>query len=273
MAYVPTNWKIGDLITQDRMNHLENGVKEASETLAIPGPAGPAGSDGKDGENGKSAYQIAVDNGFSGTETEWLASLKGEKGDKGEPGDKGEQGERGPQGEIGPAGENGATGEQGPKGDKGDAGPGVPTGGTEGQVLVKRSSNNYDAEWQDLDIPGGGDIDIGVASFNGRTGAVVPMDNDYTAEMVGARPSTWSPTAADIGAVPVSRKINGQNLSSDITLTAEDVNARSITWMPTADDIDAIPADSITKIVSITQAEYDSLSTKEVKTLYLVPEE
>lgn len=28
-------------------------------------------------ENGKSAYEIAVDNGFSGTETEWLASLNG----------------------------------------------------------------------------------------------------------------------------------------------------------------------------------------------------
>lgn len=33
------------------------------------------GSIGK-GKNGKSAYQIAVDNGFTGTETEWLASLK-----------------------------------------------------------------------------------------------------------------------------------------------------------------------------------------------------
>ena len=32
------------------------------------------------GGNGKSAYQVAVDNGFTGTETEWLASLKGETG-------------------------------------------------------------------------------------------------------------------------------------------------------------------------------------------------
>lgn len=30
-----------------------------------------------EGGNGKSAYEIAVDNGFSGTETEWLASLNG----------------------------------------------------------------------------------------------------------------------------------------------------------------------------------------------------
>lgn len=31
-----------------------------------------------DGLKGKSAYEIAVDNGFIGTETEWLKSLQGE---------------------------------------------------------------------------------------------------------------------------------------------------------------------------------------------------
>lgn len=33
-----------------------------------------------DGDDGESAYQIAVDHGFVGTEEEWLASLKGEPG-------------------------------------------------------------------------------------------------------------------------------------------------------------------------------------------------
>lgn len=33
------------------------------------------------GENGKSAYQLAVDAGFDGTETQWLESLKGAPGD------------------------------------------------------------------------------------------------------------------------------------------------------------------------------------------------
>ena len=32
---------------------------------------------------GYSAYEVAVINGFKGTEAEWLASLKGEKGDTG----------------------------------------------------------------------------------------------------------------------------------------------------------------------------------------------
>ena len=39
-----------------------------------------AGAGGIKGEDGKSAYQIAVENGFLGTEAEWLASLKGENG-------------------------------------------------------------------------------------------------------------------------------------------------------------------------------------------------
>ncbi len=45
---------------------------------------------GKDGEPGLSAYQVAIESGFVGTEQEWLASLKGEKGDKGDKGEKGD---------------------------------------------------------------------------------------------------------------------------------------------------------------------------------------
>lgn len=33
------------------------------------------------GEKGDSAYQVAVDNGFVGTEAQWLAALKGEQGE------------------------------------------------------------------------------------------------------------------------------------------------------------------------------------------------
>lgn len=41
------------------------------------GPAGPHGPQGPKGDRGKSAYEIAVDYGFIGTEEEWLESLKG----------------------------------------------------------------------------------------------------------------------------------------------------------------------------------------------------
>ena len=45
------------------------------------------------GEDGKSAYQIALDNGFEGTEDEWLESLKGETGAVGPQGPQGEKGD------------------------------------------------------------------------------------------------------------------------------------------------------------------------------------
>ena len=119
----------------------------------------------------------------------------------------------------------------------------LPTGGETGQVLTKTSTG---AQWDDIpsDLPAGGtDGQIltktadgvawedapegGVTSFNSRTGAVTPQEGDYTAGMVGARPDTWTPSAADVGAVPTSRTVNGKALSSNITLTAADVNAAS----------------------------------------------
>lgn len=50
------------------------------------GASGRDGLDGSDGIDGKSAYDIAVDNGFVGTEVEWLASLHGNDGKDGKDG-------------------------------------------------------------------------------------------------------------------------------------------------------------------------------------------
>jgi hypothetical protein len=47
------------------------------------------GADGVAGNDGKSAYEIALENGFEGALDEWLASLKGETGEKGEQGEVG----------------------------------------------------------------------------------------------------------------------------------------------------------------------------------------
>lgn len=47
------------------------------------------GLKGDKGDDGLSAYQIAVINGYKGSQTEWLASLVGDKGDKGEKGNPG----------------------------------------------------------------------------------------------------------------------------------------------------------------------------------------
>ncbi len=56
------------------------------------GTAGKDGKDGTDGENGKSAYAIAVENGFEGDEAAWLASLKGADGKDGVNGTDGAAG-------------------------------------------------------------------------------------------------------------------------------------------------------------------------------------
>jgi len=50
------------------------------------------GLKGDKGDDGLSAYQIAVINGYKGSQTEWLVSLVGDKGDKGDKGDTGDQG-------------------------------------------------------------------------------------------------------------------------------------------------------------------------------------
>lgn len=59
---------------------------------------------GASGADGKSAYEIAVEEGYSGTKAQWLASLKGEIG---------ATGASGPQGPQGPAGSNGSTPQRG----------------------------------------------------------------------------------------------------------------------------------------------------------------
>lgn len=53
------------------------------------GDKGDKGDTGNDGADGKSAYQVAVDNGFVGTEQQWLASLEGQDGTDGQDGQNG----------------------------------------------------------------------------------------------------------------------------------------------------------------------------------------
>lgn len=83
---------------------------------------------GAQGIQGLSAYQVAVQHGFEGTEAEWLISLKGEKGETGPKGDKGNTGEKGDTGERGPQGLQGERGLQGVQGEKGEQGIQGPVG-------------------------------------------------------------------------------------------------------------------------------------------------
>jgi hypothetical protein len=74
--------------------------------IGLTGAMGPQGPTGATGANGNSAYEIAVLNGFVGTETQWLLSLVGATGATGPQGLAGSQGI---QGLTGPNGFNTLT--------------------------------------------------------------------------------------------------------------------------------------------------------------------
>lgn len=81
-----------DMLSQEVKDELDSKQQAlvAGENITIENNVISANS--ITGADGKSAYEIAVENGYTGTEQEWLESLKGAKGDTGPQGEKGEQG-------------------------------------------------------------------------------------------------------------------------------------------------------------------------------------
>ena len=73
------------------LGSTEGAVISADE-VSVSEDGSAAASVGEDLPRGKSAYEIAKENGFDGTEAEWLASLKGATG---APGTNGKDGENG----------------------------------------------------------------------------------------------------------------------------------------------------------------------------------
>lgn len=73
------------------LGSTEGAVISADE-VSVSEDGSAAASVGEDLPRGKSAYEIAKENGFDGTEAEWLASLKGATGAAGANGKDGENG-------------------------------------------------------------------------------------------------------------------------------------------------------------------------------------
>ena len=71
---------------------------------------------GANGKDGRSAYEIAIENGFVGTAAEWLESLKGRDGKDGLSGKNGKDGEDGLPGKDGTNGKDGKDGRNGKDG-------------------------------------------------------------------------------------------------------------------------------------------------------------
>ena len=136
---------------QEWLNTLK-GPKGDTGPQGQVGPTGLQGRPGTDGKDGSSAYQIAVANGFQGTEQDWLNSLHGgAKGDKGDKGDRGQDGKSAYQVAI----EHGFTGSQeewlaslkGEKGDKGDPGTKGDPGKSAYQTAKDNGFTGSQEEW------------------------------------------------------------------------------------------------------------------------------
>ena len=167
--------KIVDLGNYATTAYVDNSIAEIKKQPGAKGDKGDKGdpgTDGVDGADGKSAYQLAVEKGFEGDETAWLASLKGEKGADGVVGKNGADGKSAYQiavekgfegdetawlaslkgadgviGKDGAQGEQGPVGEQGPKGDPGEAGPQGPQGiqGPQGEKGIFDIAHQYES--------------------------------------------------------------------------------------------------------------------------------
>ncbi len=144
-------------------------------TPNLKGSPGEPGKDGSPGRDGMSAFESAVKNGFTGSETEWIESLRGKQGEKGESGGDGAQGEPGTPGQSAydaavAQGFSGTVQEwlrslQGEKGDPGRDGVVTIEGitGTEGDVLQYQ-----DGQWRAAQIKISGNGSGGIYCFEIR---------------------------------------------------------------------------------------------------------
>jgi hypothetical protein len=192
---------------------FDDGVIDVPVTTGPIGPQGPEGPQGETGAGGKSAYELAVDNGFSGDEGQWLQSLVGPPGENGSDGSPGLDGTNGVDGksayeiavdngfigselewlsslvgEVGPAGTNGTNGANGTNGSDGENGLSAY------EVAVESGFIGSEAEWlESLVGPQGPQGVPGSANIQ-RTRSVTNSSGVYT----------WTfPTPYGAGVTPV----------------------------------------------------------------------
>lgn len=129
-------------------------------------------------------------------------------------------------------------GDKGEDGQPGAAGQGVPTGGTAGQVLAKRSGTNYDTEW--VNQSGGADPATVAPLMDGT--AAVGTSTKYARED-HVHPTDTSRQETLVSGTNI-KTINNNSLlgSGDITIggAVDSVNGKTGTVVLDADDVGAM---------------------------------
>lgn len=203
------------------------------------GPIGPRGLQGEQGPQGEQGESGPI--GPRGPQGEQgprgLQGIQGPQGEQGIQGDKGPQGPQGVQGEPGPQGPQGPEGPQGPQG---ETGFGVPEGGLTGQVLKKRSDDDFDVYWADEE--GGGVAIVAIpsqgspATYTGSVQTVTLQNyNPGTVELTGDLSGT------DVGEYTITATLKkAGSFWEDMTQTPKTITwviERATTTLPTTSSI------------------------------------
>ena len=170
---------------------------------------------------GKSAYEVAVENGYTGTEEEWLASLKGADGTNGK---KGKDGKDGADGESGLPGMNGE-----------DASRVFPQGtdGKDGYTPV--ISVNADGFWVIDGVPTQWKVDGTKYAVND----LALVQSTYTVVKKGTAPTleiNYTRADGQKGTVPVSESM----ISGDYSFSREGKYNITITYSGYSEEVELV---------------------------------
>lgn len=213
----------------DKGDKGDTGSQGPKGDTGATGPAGPKGDKGDTGAQGPQGVQ-----GIQGP--------KGETGAMGQTGPQGATGETGPAGADGttftpavdasgnlswtndggktnpqtvnikgPQGETGPAGQDGQNGQDGAPGVGIPSGGTDGQMIVKDGSTDYATKWANQPSVPVQDVQVNGTSILNNGVANVPIA-----------------TASTPGVVKVAQYIDGLYIKDDNSLS---------TYRPTSEQI------------------------------------
>ena len=162
-------------------NEGPQGIQGPQGPVGPQGPQGEQGPSGQDGAPGKSAYEIAVEDGYTGTSAEWLESLVGPQGPEGPSGASGAPGKNAYELAV-EAGFTGTSAEWldslvGPEGPSGAQGPAGPSGFSPTVSTTPITTGTSGTQITITDLTGSHAFDI----MNGAPG---PSGESYTGSLM-----------------------------------------------------------------------------------------